>query len=137
MLTSWSFVLITIYYTDFGWTPVKRIVESSKTGAATNIIQGISVGLESTALPVVVITISILASYYIGRASGIVNSDGIPIGGLYGTAIATMGMLSSSAFILAMDVYGPITDNAGGIAEMANLSQNVRIVTDRLDAAGT
>jgi Na+/H+-translocating membrane pyrophosphatase len=93
MLTSWAFVLITIYYTDFGWSPVKRIVESSKTGAATNIIQGISVGLESTALPILVITIAIMSSYYIGRLSGIVNSDGVPIGGLYGTAIATMGMI--------------------------------------------
>ncbi|KAL9642109.1 hypothetical protein ABK040_007115 [Willaertia magna] len=136
IFTSLAFVAITVYYTDFNWRPVKEIVEASKTGPATNVISGISVGLESTGLPVLIITIAIIGSYYLGNSSGIVNENGKPIGGLFGIAVATIGMLSSSSYILAMDVFGPIVDNSGGIAEMSQLSPNVRVITDKLDAVG-
>jgi K(+)-stimulated pyrophosphate-energized sodium pump len=112
--------------------PVKEIAKSCETGPATNIITGIAMGLESTALPVVFISVAIFISYKLGNAA----LGGIPNAGLYGTAIATMGMLSTCAFILAMDTFGPITDNAGGIAEMSGASEEVRLVTDRLDACG-
>jgi Na+/H+-translocating membrane pyrophosphatase len=134
--TSWAFVFITVYYTDFNWWPVMRIVEASRTGAATNVIAGISVGFESTGMPVLVIVCAILSSYYLGQSSGIVDEMGNPIGGLFATAVATIGMLSSSSYILAMDTLGPIVDNAGGIAEMSNLPPNIRMITDRLDAVG-
>jgi Na+/H+-translocating membrane pyrophosphatase len=134
--TSWAFVIITVYYTDYSWSPVKSIVNASKTGAATNVISGIAVGLESTSAPVIVISIAILSSYYIGRESGIVNELGEKIGGLFGIAIATIGMLSCSSYILTMDTLGPIVDNAGGIAEMSGLPRNIRLITDRLDAVG-
>jgi len=133
--TSIAFVFFTIYYTDYNWGPVQSIIKSSGTGAATNVISGIAVGMESTALPVITISIAVISSYYIGRASGIVDINGNKIGGIFGTAVATMGMLSSAAYILAMDVFGPITDNAGGIIEMSQL-EAVRQITDRLDAAG-
>ncbi|KAF0977207.1 hypothetical protein FDP41_003860 [Naegleria fowleri] len=136
ILTSFAFVFITIYYTDYNWRPVQSIIEASKTGPATNIIAGIAVGLESTALPVIAISLAILGSYYLGRSSGIVDENGAPIGGLFGTAVATIGMLSSSSYILAMDALGPIVDNAGGIAEMSSLPPNIRMITDRLDAVG-
>ncbi|EFC42019.1 predicted protein [Naegleria gruberi] len=136
VLTSFAFVFITIYYTDFNWRPVKEIIESSKSGPATNIISGIAVGLESTGAPVFVICVAILSSYYLGKSSGITDENGLPIGGLFGTAVATIGMLSSSSYILAMDTLGPIVDNAGGIAEMSQLPANVRMITDRLDAVG-
>ncbi|KAG2387352.1 hypothetical protein C9374_001684 [Naegleria lovaniensis] len=136
ILTSFAFVCITIYYTDYNWRPVQSIIEASKTGPATNIIAGIAVGLESTAVPVLVISIAILGSYYLGRSSGILDEYGSPIGGLFGTAVATIGMLSSSSYILAMDALGPIVDNAGGIAEMSSLPPNIRMITDRLDAVG-
>ena len=136
ILTSFAFVFITIYYTDSDWRPVKEIIESSKTGPATNIISGIAVGLESTGLPVIVISLAILGSYYVGRSSGVVDENGLPIGGLFGTAVATIGMLSSSSYILAMDTLGPIVDNAGGIAEMSQLPAHIRMITDKLDAVG-
>jgi len=109
---------------------VREIAEASQTGPATNIITGIAVGFECTALPVVVISIAIIASYYVGRASGIAHA------GLFGTAVATMGMLSTAAYILAMDTFGPITDNAGGIVEMSQQPEEIRKKTDRLDAVG-
>jgi len=123
-------VFITQYYTDYNYRPVKSIAESSKTGAATNIITGLSVALENTALPVIVICLALFLSYKFGVMSGVAN------GGLYGTAIATMGMLATAAYILAMDTFGPITDNAGGIIEMSNAPESVRKNTDRLDAVG-
>ncbi|HWC65509.1 MAG TPA: sodium/proton-translocating pyrophosphatase, partial [Thermoanaerobaculia bacterium] len=95
--TSQAFVYITQYYTEYKYRPVREIAEASQTGPATNIITGIAVGFECTALPVVVISIAIIASYYVGRASGIAHA------GLFGTAVATMGMLSTAAYILAMD----------------------------------
>lgn len=116
---------------------MKRIVFASKTGAATNIIAGLSVGLESTGLPIIAIAASILGSYYLGEASGITNAQTKEkIGGLYGTAIATMGMFCTCVYILSMSGYGPISDNAGGIAEMSHQPANVRSITDRLDAIG-
>jgi len=125
-----AFVYITQYYTEYKYRPVKSIADASETGPATNIIAGIAVGLECTAIPVVVISIAIIASYYLG------NMSGVPQAGLFGTAVATMGMLGTAAYILAMDTFGPITDNAGGIIEMSGQPQEVRHKTDRLDAVG-
>ncbi|NHI93965.1 MAG: sodium-translocating pyrophosphatase [Candidatus Lokiarchaeota archaeon] len=134
--------LITLYYTDQNYRPVMCISKASETGTATNIISGISFGLESTALPIIVIAISILGSYLIGYfAPIIVLGAAVPqelpfLSGIWGTALATIGMLSTCVMILALDGYGPITDNAGGIAEMADLDESVREKTDRLDACG-
>jgi K(+)-stimulated pyrophosphate-energized sodium pump len=125
-----AFVYITQYYTEYKYRPVKSIVEASQTGPATNIIAGVAVGLECTAIPVAVISVSILASYYLGNLSGVRHA------GLFGTAVATMGMLGTAAYILAMDTFGPITDNAGGIIEMSGQPEEVRHKTDRLDAVG-
>jgi Na+/H+-translocating membrane pyrophosphatase len=88
-------------------------------GHATNIITGLSVGLESTGLPVIVISIAIISSYYLGIATGIQDSKGNAVGGIYATAIATMGMFSSGVYVLSMSGFGPIADNAGGIVEMS------------------
>jgi K(+)-stimulated pyrophosphate-energized sodium pump len=130
ILMAQAFVYITQYYTEYKYRPVREIAEASQTGPATNIITGIAVGLECTAVPVLVISASIIASYYIGLASGVKNA------GLFGTAVATMGMLGTAAYILAMDTFGPITDNAGGIVEMSGQPEEVRHKTDRLDAVG-
>ncbi len=130
IVTSILFVYITQYYTEYKYRPVREIAEASKTGPATNIIAGFSVALESTALPVLVISLALFSSYYFGIKSGVEH------GGLYGTAIATMGMLSTAAYILAMDTFGPITDNAGGIIEMSKASEEVRKRTDKLDSVG-
>ena len=105
-------------------------------GHATNIITGLSVGLESTGLPVLVICVAIITSYYLGEGTGIVDNKGVLIGGLYATAIATMGMFSSGVFVLSMSGFGPIADNAGGIVEMSGQDKAVREITDRLDAVG-
>jgi len=128
--TSQAFVYITQYYTEYKYRPVKSIAEASQTGPATNIITGIAVGLECTAIPVIVISMAIIGSFYLGNASG------VPHAGLFGTAVATMGMLGTAAYILAMDTFGPITDNAGGIVEMSQQPEEVRRKTDRLDAVG-
>lgn len=130
LVTSYLFVLITKYYTGVNNRPVKEISSASVTGPATNIIQGTAVGMESVAIPVLTVSVAILLSYFLG------NATGLPNGGLYGTAVATMGMLSTAAYILAMDTFGPITDNAGGIVEMSQLPEEVRNRTDRLDACG-
>ena len=105
-------------------------------GHATNIIAGIANGLESTGLPVIIISVAILSSYYLGESSGIVNQHGEKIGGLYGTAIATMGMFATGVYVLSMSGFGPIADNAGGIVEMSQEDELVRNITDRLDAVG-
>src|SRR5207253_1773853 len=102
----------------------------SQTGAATNIIAGLAVGMESTALPVITMGIALVLSYILGEHSGLKDA------GLFGTAVATMGMLGTAAYILAMDTFGPITDNAGGIIEMSNQPEELRRRTDRLDAVG-
>ena len=88
-------------------------------GHATNIITGLSVGLESTGLPVIVISVAIITSYYLGLSTGIVDIKGNPVAGIYATAIATMGMFSSGVYVLSMSGFGPIADNAGGIVEMS------------------
>ncbi|HEY9283063.1 MAG TPA: sodium-translocating pyrophosphatase [Pyrinomonadaceae bacterium] len=124
------FVFITQYYTEYRYRPVREIAEASQTGPATNVISGVAVGLESTAYPVLVIAAAVVGSYYLGSASGLRNA------GLFGTAVATMGMLGTAAYILAMDTFGPITDNAGGIVEMSQQPEAVRAKTDRLDAVG-
>ncbi len=135
ILTAFLFVYITQYYTEYKYRPVLSIAESAKTGPATVIITGFSVALECTALPVIVISAAILGSYYLGANAGLPGVSP-SAAGLYGTAIATMGMLSTAAYILAMDTFGPITDNAGGIIEMSQQPEEIRRRTDRLDAVG-
>ena len=130
VLTSIAFVYITQYYTEYTYRPVKSIAEASQTGPATNIIAGVAVGMESTGGPIFVIGMAIVSSYFLGVHSGLQHA------GLFGTAVATMGMLGPCAFILAMDTFGPITDNAGGIIEMSGQPESVRKKTDRLDAVG-
>ncbi|XP_024979759.1 pyrophosphate-energized membrane proton pump 3 isoform X3 [Cynara cardunculus var. scolymus] len=136
IMTAYSFVWITQYYTDYKHEPVRKLALSSSTGHGTNIIAGISLGLESTALPVLVISVSIISAFWLGQTSGLVDGDGNPTGGLFGTAVATMGMLSTAAYVLTMDMFGPIADNAGGIVEMSRQPESVREITDVLDAAG-
>ena len=130
ILMAQAFVYITQYYTEYKYRPVREIAEASQTGPATNIIAGIAVGFECVAAPVLVISVAIISSYYLGLNSGVQNA------GLFGTAVATMGMLGTAAYILAMDTFGPITDNAGGIVEMSGQPEEVRHKTDRLDAVG-
>ncbi|MCK4929053.1 MAG: sodium-translocating pyrophosphatase [Methanosarcinales archaeon] len=125
-------VIITEYYTSGSYRPVKSIADSSQTGAGTNIITGLAVGLESTGMPVIVIASGILGAFYVG--GGFV--PGQEIVGLYSIAIAAAAMLSTTGIIVALDSYGPITDNAGGIAEMAKLPEETRKVTDALDSVG-
>ena len=130
IVASIAFVFITQYYTEHKYRPVQSIANASKTGHATNIIAGLSVGFECTAATVVTISAALLASFKFGSMTGFAS------GGLYGTAVATMGMLATAAYVLAMDTFGPITDNAGGIVEMSGASEEVRMRTDQLDSAG-
>ncbi|KAL6013569.1 Pyrophosphate-energized membrane proton pump 3 [Asimina triloba] len=136
IITAYAFVLISKYYTDYKHEPVRTLALASSTGHGTNIIAGISLGLESTALPVLVISIAIISAFWLGHTSGLVDETGNPTGGLFGTAVATMGMLSSAAYVLTMDMFGPIADNAGGIVEMSQQPESVREITDVLDAVG-
>ncbi len=139
IITSFIFVFITQYYTEYTYRPVKSIAESCKTGPATTIISGFSVGLESVFYPTIVICAAILISYWLGSnaLATFKDAQGNAVnGGLYGTAVATMGMLATAAYILAMDTFGPITDNAGGIVEMSQQPEEIRDRTDRLDSVG-
>jgi K(+)-stimulated pyrophosphate-energized sodium pump len=121
-------VFVTQYYTESRYRPVRSIAEASKTGPATNIIMGTAVGFETTLATALVIGISLLLSFWMGDMSG--------VHGAFGTAVATMGMLMTCPYVLSMDTFGPITDNANGINEMAGAGPEVRKVTDRLDAVG-
>jgi K(+)-stimulated pyrophosphate-energized sodium pump len=135
LATSVVFVYITQYYTSGAWRPVKEIAEASRTGPATNIISGTAVGFETTFVTAITIGVALLASAFLG-AQAFAGTDDPARGAIFGTAVATMGMLMTTAYILAMDTFGPITDNAGGIAEFSRSEAGAREITDRLDAVG-
>ena len=139
ILLSIAFVFITQYYTAGTWRPVREIAAATLTGPATTIITGIAVGFECVALPVLAICVALFLSFFLG-SQVIIHATNIPQvinpGGIFGTAVATMGMLMSCAYILAMDTFGPITDNAGGITEMGGGAEAVRDITDALDGVG-
>jgi len=122
LIVTFLLVAITEYYTGSRWNPVKAIARASQTGHATNIIEGLAMGMQATAVPVVVIAIGILVANHVA--------------GLFGIGVAVMAQLSMTGLIVALDAYGPVTDNAGGIAEMADLPPEVRAITDPLDAVG-
>jgi K(+)-stimulated pyrophosphate-energized sodium pump len=126
-------VAITEYYTGTRYIPVKSIARSSQTGHATNIISGLAWGMQATVAPVIVIAAGILTSFYLSGGS---LGGGKAIDGLFGVGVAVMAQLSMTGMIVALDAYGPVTDNAGGIAEMADLDESVRKITDPLDAVG-
>jgi K(+)-stimulated pyrophosphate-energized sodium pump len=135
IITGIAFVYITQYYTAGSWRPVQEIANASRTGPATNIIIGTAVGFETTAVTAITIGTALVASFLLGS-----NADlpGVAASttGIFGTAVATMGMLMSAAYILAMDTFGPITDNAGGITEFSGAPASARHITDSLDAVG-
>ena len=130
-----AIIFITQYYTSGAKRPVKQIAKASETGPATNVIEGIAMGMETTVMPMIAIVLAIIITYSLGKLAA---PDGVSDFeyGLFGTAVGTIAMLASSAFILAEDTFGPITDNAGGIAEMSDQPKEVRNRTDKLDSAG-
>ncbi len=130
VLTAVAFVYITDYYTGSNHRPVQAIAEASRTGHATNIIAGTAIGMESTGMSVLAVCAALYASYWFGGQTGLDH------GGIYGTAVATMGMLAVVGYVLSMDMFGPITDNAGGIVEMSKAPEEMRKVTDELDSCG-
>ena len=155
ILLSVVFLFITQYYTEFKYRPVMEIVEASKTGHGTNIIAGIGIAYECTAVPILAIAAALASSYWLGTMAGVITPEMfaqaqasgilsatlpanfyIYMNGIFGTAVATMGMLATCGYILAMDTFGPITDNAGGIVEMSGAPEDIRKNTDRLDAVG-
>jgi len=136
LATSVAFVYITQFYTAGSFRPVREIAEASKTGPATNIISGTAIGFETTAVTAVTISIALFTSHWLGDQANLQSSAGVNVGGIFGTAVATMGMLMTTAYILAMDTFGPITDNAGGIAEFSRIEETAREITDNLDAVG-
>lgn len=121
---------ITEYYTSDAYKPVRQIAKESETGAATNIISGLSVGMMSTALPMIILAAGVIIAFYASNGSADAGQ------GLYGIALAAVGMLSTAGMTIAVDAYGPVADNAGGIAEMCGLPEDVRNVTDTLDSVG-
>ena len=134
--TGIAFVYITQYYTAGGWRPVQEIARASRTGSATNMIIGTAVGFETTAVTAITVGLALVGSYTLGAQADLQNVSSVSTG-VFGTACATMGMLMSAAYVLAMDTFGPITDNAGGITEMAEDSKpEAREITDKLDAVG-
>jgi K(+)-stimulated pyrophosphate-energized sodium pump len=122
LIVTFLLVAITEFYTGTRWNPVKSISKASQTGHATNIIEGLAIGMQATAAPVIVIAAGVLVAHHLA--------------GLYGIGVAVMAQLSMTGLIVALDAYGPVTDNAGGIAEMADLPEGVRAITDPLDAVG-
>src|SRR6185437_8525613 len=124
VVATFLLVAITEFYTGTRWNPVKSISEASQTGHATNIISGLAVGMRATALPVITIAVGIIGAYYAAGHE------------LYGIGVAVMAQLSMCGLIVALDAFGPVTDNAGGIAEMADMPESVRNVTDPLDSVG-
>eukprot|EP00602_Paraphysomonas_sp_CaronLab_P000026 CAMPEP_0185026064 /NCGR_PEP_ID=MMETSP1103-20130426/9770_1 /TAXON_ID=36769 /ORGANISM="Paraphysomonas bandaiensis, Strain Caron Lab Isolate" /LENGTH=785 /DNA_ID=CAMNT_0027559509 /DNA_START=91 /DNA_END=2448 /DNA_ORIENTATION=+ len=133
IINGYIFIQSTQYYTDYEYKPVRDIAASSVTGHGTNIITGVAVGMKSTVIPVVTVSIAVLTCYHLGASSGVGSPRSA---GLFGTAVATMGMLSSAVYVLSMNNFGPIADNAGGIAEMSQQPEEIRTCTDKLDAAG-
>jgi len=129
-------LVITDYYTGYDKRPVRQIAEASQTGPATNILMGFAVGLESTALPVISVAIALFISFVLGQSFAETIGVDPFMGGVYGTAVATMGMLSVAGMVLGLDGFGPIVDNAGGIVEMSNQPEEVREVIDKFDAVG-
>src|SRR5689334_3033140 len=123
LIVTFLLVAITEFYTGTRWRPVKMISSASRTGHATNIIEGLAVGMQATAAPVIIIAAGILVAHHFA--------------GLFGIGVAVMAQLSMTGLIVALDAYGPVTDNAGGIAEMADLDESVRAITDQLDAVGS
>ena len=138
LATGIAFVFITQYYTSGAWRPVREIANASRTGPATNIITGTAVGLETTAITALAIGTALVASFLLGSHSPVADLPevGSFSAGIFGTAVATMGMLMTAAYILSMDTFGPITDNAGGINTMAGAPEEAREITDSLDAVG-
>jgi K(+)-stimulated pyrophosphate-energized sodium pump len=140
--TGIAFVYITQYYTAGAWRPVQEIAAASRTGPATNMIIGTAVGFETTAVTAIVIGAALVAAFIFGAHAhihSVVSGQSAPSSaqtGVFGTAVATMGMLMSAAYILAMDTFGPITDNAGGITEMSGAPEGARHITDALDTVG-
>ncbi len=130
IIASVVIVFVTQYYTEWRYRPVRDIAEASKTGPATNIIMGMSVGFSTTFATALIIGIALLVAFWMGKESGVEGA------GAFGTAVATMGMLMTCPFVLSMDTFGPITDNANGINEMAGAGPEIRKITDRLDAVG-
>ncbi len=134
--TGVAFVYITQYYTSGSWRPVQEIAEASRTGPATNVIIGTAVGFETTAATAISIGLALVVSFALGSQAEVDPAIPSFTVGIFGTAVATMGMLMSAAYILSMDTFGPITDNAGGINEMAGAPPEARDITDKLDAVG-
>ena len=129
---SFGLITSTQYYTDPSFSPVKRIAAASQTGHGTNVIAGLAVGLESTCPPVIIICFALMAAFTLGQNSGLPGMAA----GVFGTAVATMGMLCTAVFVLTMNNSGPVADNAGGIVEMSGQPHEVRVITDRLDSMG-